>query len=172
MVEFFKFDRLLAAGSRGCFTPGSVYGARCRHSGRPRWLPRSRSGHAVPLSPPVPMCCKGKSGLKEGGAVFERITARRGKGIFQPGECSGKLLPGLPASQSSRRKRPFAFTGRSELGEKEVCSGTIFCSAFWGRGCMLGPRVGPGSESHGEERSGAKVSWTELTGALFRWSCV
>lgn len=32
--------------------------------------------------------------------------------------------------------------------------------------------MGPGSESHGEERSLAKVSWAELTSAGFRWSCV
>lgn len=41
-----------------------------------------------------------------------------------------------------------------------------------GEGLYVGLRVGPGSESHGEERSRAKVSWTELTSALFRWSCV
>lgn len=166
-VEFFKFDRLLAAGSRGCFTPGSVYGARCRHSGRPRWLPRSRSGHAVPLSPPVPMCCKGKSGLKEGGAVFERITARREREYFSRENAQASCCQGCPPPRAPEERGLLLSQGGVNL-----YSGTILCSAFWGRGCMLGPRVGPGSESHGEERSGAKVSWTELTGALFRWSSV
>lgn len=135
-----------------------MYGARSPHSGRPRGLPRSRTCHAAP------MCCKDRSGLEEGGAVFERITARLGKGIFQPGECSGKPLPGLPASQSSKRKA-FAFAGRSERGvfRDHPVLGLL------GQELYVGLRVGPGSEPRGEERrSIAKVSWTELTSAFFR----
>lgn len=97
------------------------------------------------------------------------------KGSLQDGEREYFSRENAQASCCQGCPPPRAPEERGLLlsqGGVNLYSGTILCSAFWGRGCMLGPRVGPGSESHGEERSGAKVSWTELTGALFRWSSV
>lgn len=67
-----------------------------------------------------------------------------------------------------QKKEAFASTGRSERGvfRDHLVPGLL------GEELYVGLRVGPGSESHGEERSVAKVSWAGLTSALFRWSCV
>lgn len=139
MVEFFKFDRLLAAGSRGCFTPGSVYGARCRHSGRPRWLPRSRSGHAVPLSPPVRMCCKGKSGLKEGGAVFERITARREREYFSRENAQASCCQGCPPPRAPEERGLLLSQGGVNLVRKRCVQGPSCAWPFGGGAVCWAP---------------------------------
>lgn len=171
MVEFFKFDRLLAAGSLGCFTPGSVYGARCRHSGRPRWPPRSRTGHAVPLSRLCPCAAKINPDSRKEGLYLKGSLQDGEREYFSRENAHASCCQGCPPPRAPEERGLFA--GRSELGEKEVYSGTILCSAFWGRGCMLGRGWVQVQSPMG--RRGAELRFrgrTELTSALFRWSCV
>lgn len=113
-------------------------------------------------------CAAKTSGPKEGGAVFERITARLGKGVFQPGECAGKLLPGLPPPRAAE-ERGLCF----HREEWKRCVRGPSCARPFGGGAVCWAEGGSRFRGPwGGERSGAKVSWTELTSALFRWSCV
>lgn len=146
MVEFFKFDRLLAAGSLGCFTPGSVYGARCRHSGRPRWLPRSRTGHAVPLSHLCPCAAKinpdsRKEGLYLKGSLQDGEREYFSQENAQASCCQAAHLPEL------QKKEAFS-QGGVNLARKSVFRDHLVLGLL-GEGLYVGPRVGPGSEAHG-----------------------